>query len=131
MFDHREELKAYIEQCWAEAYQLFLQDKLPPVLDKSLIEEVQFHQESALEDDYRIGMITQYLNDKQDGEYTCIIELWERALGETVKPTRKDSNEISLIMQNLPGWVKLGSPKRTSDGACSGVGQSIPATIPY
>lgn len=114
LFDRKEELKAYIEQCWAEAYQLFLQDKLPPVLDKSLIEEVQYHQESALEDDYRIGMITQYLNDKQDGEYTCIIELWERALGETVKPTRKDSNEISLIMQNLPGWVKLGSPKRTS-----------------
>lgn len=72
------------------------------------------HQESALEDDYRIGMITQYLNDKQDGEYTCIIELWERALGETVKPTRKDSNEISLIMQNMAGWTKLGSPKRTS-----------------
>lgn len=115
LFDHKEELKAYIEQCWAEAYELFLQDKLPPVLDKSLIEEVQYHQESALEDDYRVGMVTQYLNEKQDGETVCIIELWERALHESFKPNRKDSNELSLIMQNMPGWTKLNSPKRTSN----------------
>lgn len=115
LFDHKEELKAYIEQCWAEAYALFLQDKLPPVLDKNLIKEVQYHQESALEDDYRVGMVTQYLNEKQDGETVCIIELWERALHESFKPNRKDSNELSLIMQNMPGWTKLNSPKRTSN----------------
>lgn len=114
LFDHKEELKAYIEQCWAEAYALFLQDKLPPVLDKSLIEEVQYHQESALEDDYRVGMVTQYLNEKQDGETVCIIELWERALHESFKPNRKDSNELSLIMQNMPGWIKLSSPRKTA-----------------
>lgn len=114
LFDHKEELKAYIEQCWAEAYELFLQDKLPPVLDKSLIEEVQYHQESALEDDYRVGMVTQYLNEKQDGETVCIIELWERALHESFKPNRKDSNELSLIMQNAPGWIKLSSPRKTA-----------------
>lgn len=114
LFDHKEELKAYIEQCWAEAYALFLQDKLSPVLDKSLIEEVQYHQESALEDDYRVGMVTQYLNEKQDGETVCIIELWERALHESFKPNRKDSNELSLIMQNAPGWIKLSSPRKTA-----------------
>ena len=85
------------------------------MLDKSLIEEVQYHQESALEDDYRVGMVTQYLNEKQDGETVCIIELWERALHESFKPNRKDSNELSLIMQNMPGWTKLNSPKRTSN----------------
>ena len=114
LFDHKEELKAYIEQCWAEAYALFLQDKLPPVLDKNLIKEVQYHQESALEDDYRVGMVTQYLNEKQDGETVCIIELWERALHESFKPNRKDSNELSLIMQNAPGWIKLSSPRKTA-----------------
>lgn len=114
LFDHKEEVQAYIEQCWAEAYQLFLQGKIPPMLDKSLIEEVQFRQESALEDDYRIGMISQYLNEKQDGEIVCIIELWERALHESFKPNRKDSNELSLIMQNMPGWIKLTSPRKTA-----------------
>lgn len=114
LFEHKEELRAYIEQCWAEGYQLFLQDKLPPFLDKSLIDDARWRQEEALEDDYRVGMIAQYLNDKLDGESVCTIELWERALHESLRPARKDSNEISLIMQNMVGWTKLNSPRKTA-----------------
>lgn len=82
----------------------------PPIF---YVKDFPNHQESALEDDYRIGMITQYLNDKQDGETVCIIELWKRALHESLKPNRKDSNELSLVMQSMPGWVKLSSPRKT------------------
>lgn len=114
LFEHKAEIQEYIEQCWAEAYHLYQKDELMPVLDKSLLPEAQYRQECALEDDYRTGMINAYLDDKSEGESVCIIELWQEALGESFKPTRKDSNELSLIMQSAPGWIKVPSVQVTS-----------------
>ena len=109
LFNRADELKSDIAQCWAEAYALYRRGEMPPFLDKSLIDDARWRQEDALEDDYRVGMIAKYLNDKQLGDTVCIIELWGRALGEDFKPTRKDSNEISEILQNMPGWVRCGN----------------------
>lgn len=114
LFEHKAEIQEYIEQCWAEAYALYQKGELPPVLDKSILPEAQYRQECALEDDYRAGMIKAYLDDKAEGESVCIIELWQEALGESFKPTRKDSNELVLIMQSAPGWIKAPSVQRTS-----------------
>ena len=114
LFEHKAEIQEYIEQCWAEAYALYQKGELPPVLDKSILPEAQYRQECALEDDYRAGMIKAYLDDKAEGESVCIIELWQEALGESFKPTRKDSNEVALIMQNAPGWIKMPSVQITS-----------------
>ena len=43
--------------------------------------------------------------------------LWHEALKmrSDLKPTRKDSTEIGLIMQNCEGWVKQRVPKRFKD----------------
>lgn len=114
LFEHKAEIQEYIEQCWAEAYALYQKGELPPVLDKSILPEAQYRQECALEDDYRAGMIKAYLDDKAEGESVCIIELWQEALGESFKPTRKDSNELALIIQSAPGWIKMPSVQRTS-----------------
>lgn len=114
LFDHKAEIQEYIEQCWAEAYALYQKGELPPVLDKSILPEAQYRQKSALEDDYRVGMVKAYLDGKSEGESVCIIELWQEALGESFKPTRKDSNELALIMQSAPGWIKVPSVQVTS-----------------
>lgn len=115
LFEHKAEIQEYIEQCWAEAYALYQKGELPPVLDKSILPEAQYRQESALEDDYhRVGMVKAYLDGKSEGESVCIIELWQQALGESFKPTRKDSNEVALIMQSAPGWIKVPSVQVTS-----------------
>lgn len=114
LFEHKAEIQEYIEQCWAEAYALYQKGELPPVLDKSILPEAQYRQESALEDDYRVGMVKAYLDGKSEGESVCIIELWQQALGESFKPTRKDSNELALIMQSAPGWIKVPSVQVTS-----------------
>ena len=114
LFEHKAEIQEDIEQCWAEAYALYQKGELPPVLDKSILPEAQYRQESALEDDYRVGMVKAYLDGKSEGESVCIIELWQQALGESFKPTRKDSNELALIMQSAPGWIKVPSVQVTS-----------------
>jgi hypothetical protein len=64
-----------------------------------------------VEDDYRVGMIEDYLSEKTE---ICVLELWQNALnmGEFSKPSKKDSNEIGLIMQGFSDWVKQPNPKR-------------------
>ena len=71
-------------------------------------------QAAAVEDDYRVGMIEDYLTDKKE---ICVLEIWQRALkmSEFSKPSKKDSNEIGLIMQSMSGWEKQPAVKRFDD----------------
>lgn len=104
LFDHKDEIKRDIIQCWAEAKSLYDENKLPPYADFNLLGEIREKQAQAVEDDYRIGMIESYLKNK---DKTCILELWKNALDNPFsKPTRKESNDISLILQSLKGWVR-------------------------
>ena len=104
LFDHKDEIKHDIIQCWAEAKALYDKGKLPPYADFNLLGEIREKQAQAVEDDYRIGMIESYLKNK---DKTCILELWKNALDNPFsKPTRKESNDISLILQSLKGWVR-------------------------
>lgn len=110
LFDHKDEIKQDIIQCWAEAKALYDENKLPPYADFSLLGEIREKQAAAVEDDYRVGMIESYLKDK---DKVCILELWKTALDNPFsKPTRKDSMDISLILQSLKGWEK-GKYERT------------------
>ena len=73
-----------------------------------------------MEDDWRIGAITQYLDEvkKAQNSTVSVIELWHRALGEPEesKPTRKDSIEISQIITSVPGWIQGASKIMTPWG---------------
>lgn len=110
LFDSEDEIKAEILQCWAEAKVKYDKGKMLPYADRSLIKEIRKHQDNAVEDDYREGMILQYLDDKKE---VCIAELWKRALGnEYTKPSKKDSNEIALILQATGKWQRVQVPKR-------------------
>ena len=111
LFDHEEEIKAYIRQCWAEAKVLYDRGEIPPYADRRLISEIREKQQDATEDDFRVGMIQSYLDGRHE---TCVLELWQNALGmsEYSKPTKKDSQEIGIIMQSMDGWEKQPKPKR-------------------
>lgn len=110
LFDHETEIKAYIRQCWAEAKALYDRNEIPPYADRRLMSEIRQMQDEATEDDYRVGLITAYLDDKFE---TCILDLWRNALSNDYsKPTKKDSQEIGMIMQSISGWQKQVNPKR-------------------
>lgn len=112
IFEHEAEIKEDIRLCWAEARVRYYTDRIAPFVDRSLVSTVRGEQKKAVEEDYREGLIEGYLEDKTE---VCILELWEKALdmGAYSKPTKKDSNEIALIMQNMEGWTKLNKSKRT------------------
>ena len=94
------EVKLYIE---AESFS--------PYADITMRKLIRQKQEEATQDDYRIGMIRDFLETKTE---VCIPMLWHEALKmrSDLKPTRKDSNEIALIMQNMTGWERQESPRR-------------------
>lgn len=110
LFENENKIKAYILQCWAEALTLYYEGKLKPYADPTLIEVIRERQQEATQDDYREGMIRDFLETKNE---VCIPMLWHEALKmrSDLKPTRKDSTEIGLIMQNCGGWVKQKSSK--------------------
>ena len=88
--------------------------ELEPYADRNLLAEIKEKQEQAVEDDYRVGMITDYLSH-QYKDKVCVLELWKYALdNDFSKPTRRESNEITLILQSVGGWER-GKIERHSE----------------
>lgn len=120
VFDHEEEIRDYIEKCWAEAVHKFKNGQMKPYASKELIEIIRDAQENAMEDDWRIGAIEQYLADmkKKPNDTVSVIELWHDALSNPAEstPTRKDSIEITQIMYQIGGWVRSDKQSRTRWG---------------
>ena len=118
LFDHETEIREYIVKCWAEAVHKFKTGEMKPYASRELIETIREAQENAMEDDWRIGAIEQYLDDtkKSPQDTVSVIELWYNALNNPSesKPTRKDSIEISQIMSQVDGWIRAEKPIRTS-----------------
>lgn len=117
LLEKEDEVRAYIAQCWAEARDLFRAGKLKPFADRSLLPDIRAQQESAMEDDYRIGMIRAYLDEKKPnvGDIVSVIELWDEALNidpDHRRPDRSESIEIGKIVQMIPGWEKKPKMER-------------------
>ena len=103
LHDNKEEIQADILQAWAEAKYLYDKGELQPYADRNLLKDIREKQEAAVEDDYRVGMIADYIGRK---DKVCVLELWKNALdNEFSKPSRRESNELALILQSL-GWER-------------------------
>ena len=120
LYDNEKIIKEYIRQAWAEAVHLYKQGQLQPFAKKEVLEQIRAAQEAAMEDDWRIGAIEQYLDEQKPrtGDTVSVIELWHRALNEPdeSKPSRKDSIEITQIITNIPGWIQCPNLVSTAWG---------------
>jgi predicted P-loop ATPase len=112
LHDHKEEIQADILQAWAEAKYLYDKGELQPYADRNLLEDIRSMQEQAVEDDYRVGLIEDYIKDR---EKVCVLEIWKNALdNQFSKPTRRESNEITLILQSFKGWERGKKTERSA-----------------
>lgn len=110
LHEHEKECKEYIAQCWAEMkFAYDNKDELANPYEKpELLDEIRAKQSEAEHEDWREGVIENYLDGKAR---TCVIDVWENALDNPyTKPSRKDSNEIVSILEKI-GWVKGYSDK--------------------
>lgn len=106
LFKHEQECKEYIKQCWAESLAKKNTDEMKPFANSDLLDEIRKKQAEAVEDDWRVGVIEQYLEDKNE---VCVRELWLNAFHNEYKElSKKDSIEIGMIMNGMKGWNKVG-----------------------
>lgn len=104
---HKEKkmIASYIEQCWAQALSLYEKGEIRPYIDPKMHKTAEENRSLAEEDDYRVGLIADYLRDKTA---VCTLELWQEALknGSYANPSRRDSLEIGQIMGRFPMWER-------------------------
>lgn len=106
LFDHEEECKEYIMQCWAEARERYKAGNMPPFADYKLLPEYQKMQDNAMEDDWRVGKISAYLEHLPVGFKICAIQIYKECLNPDsgTNPKLHESREIGQIMAKMPGW---------------------------
>lgn len=110
LYDNEKECKEYISQCWAEMKHAFdnNEDFAKPVESLNLLSEIKSKQKEVEQDDWREGVIENYLQGKIR---TCLIEIWQNALYKDRAPyypemKRRDSNELIAIVVNKLGWTR-------------------------
>ena len=127
IYSHKEDCKNDIRQCWAEMLTAYKNAEAfaQPNARRDLLNEIRAQQAGAECEDYREGVIREYLSDK---DRTCVLELWYEALGnDYAKPQKRDSNEIGAILVNHLGWQRGGVSNfgTTRDGKILGSQKSF------
>ncbi len=98
-----EDMKA----AWAQAVHIWKTEQPELLLPDSCRDEARRLQDESMADDGKVGIITQFLENRQR---TCVLEIWKEALEENGRPQKWQSSEISDIILSIPGWVRVKSP---------------------
>lgn len=95
-----EDMKA----AWAQAVHIWKTEQPELILPESCQDEARRLQDESMADDGKVGIITQYLENK---DRTCVLEIWKEALEENGRPQKWQSSEIMDIVLSIPGWEKM------------------------
>ena len=118
IFDHEDEIREYILQCWAEARDKYKAGVMPNYANRKLVDIYRQRQEEAMQDDWRVGAIMEFLESKLPGELTCVRELCHRALSTDKdhphEPSLVESKDIGMILNKLPDWER-STPKKVGN----------------
>lgn len=116
IFTHKEEIRDYVMQCWAEARERYRKGEMPNFANQALVGLYREAQENAMQDDWRVGAIKAFLDKKDPGERTCVREVCHRALSPNPdfphEPTLAESKDIGRILNKVQGWKREASPQR-------------------
>jgi len=121
LFDHEDECRDYILQCWAEMRDKYkAHDKASQNFAKrELVDTYREQQDAARQDDWREGAIKAYLEHKSPGDIVCIRELTQKALaigGIGHDPSVVESKDLGMLMSRMDGWQMVGSKRYAEYG---------------
>ena len=115
VYAHEDEIREYILQCWAEARERYKAGNMPNYANQALVNLYREAQENAMQDDWRVGAIKEFLQRKSPGEITCVREVCHRALSSNPdfpkEPTLAESKDIGRILNKLKDWERCASPR--------------------
>ena len=116
LYKHEDECRDYILQCWAEARERYRAGTMKNFADERYVDLYRQAQENAMQDDWRVGAIQEFLSKKLPGDLTCIREVCHRALSPNSdfpkEPSLAESKDIGRILNKLSDWERVNSPKR-------------------
>lgn len=111
LFKHEEYIKKYILQCWREAKELFDNKKTYLVIPSTFNSIIEEHQSMATDDDPKVGVITDYLENKPIGSKICGQEIFVNCCNGLKKNySSRDGREISIILRRFPEWKRSNNP---------------------
>ncbi len=117
--------KAEFDQLWAEVVSIYKSGDYSLTLDREMELEAEDRREGYQEEDSREGIIQEWL-DTCGKDLVCVPMLYEQALGEQGKPTRRTSNELHEIMRSkkaIHGWSL--HPNKHGKARCGNYGYQI------
>ena len=94
---------------WAQAVYIMKTENPKLLLPDSCRKRAEELQAESMSDDGKVGIIQEYLSDKQR---TCSIEIWQEALKESGRPQKWQASEINNIILSLPEWKRMPSPSK-------------------
>ena len=116
LYKHEAECREYILQCWAEARERYKAGKMKNFADERYVNLYRQAQENAMQDDWRVGAIKEFLAKKLPGEFTCIREVCHRALSPNPdfpkEPSLAEAKDIGRILNKLDDWGRLTSSRK-------------------
>jgi predicted P-loop ATPase len=113
LFEDSEKVQQIFEQAWAEALYKYKHNKPALILPKESVQEAARLQEEFREVDPYKELIISFLSIERPEQIT-VEDLWLYALGKGNYSDckRSDSNRITAIMDNLPGWERTRTPRK-------------------
>ena len=111
ILDDEAESRAYIDQVWAEAMEIYRSGKFRLALSKEMEAEARKRQREFMPEDTTTGRIQSYLDNLKE-DVTCTLQIIEEGLGQMTKPTQREIREVNDIMNNSIDDWEPGKQKR-------------------
>lgn len=104
--------RAYMEQVWAEAMDLYRKGNYRPILSRENEQYLKEFQKKFMPEDAMAGMIQAYL-DEYKGEKVCSKQIYHEALNHPYEePKSWELREINNIMNTvITGWKAFINPR--------------------
>lgn len=111
------------KQLWAEVVSLYKAGECVLKLSDEMEQQAESHREVYEEEDAREGIIQEWLNGT-DAQFVCVPMIFEKALQEYGRPSRRESNEIHEIMRRkITGWTIY--PNNGGKARCGSYGKQV------
>ncbi len=108
--------REYTMQMWAEAMVMYKNHDYELKFPDSLQDQLLALQKECMPDDSLAGIIQVFLDNYDEGDYVCTLQLYREALNHPYdKPNNRESRELNDIMNNsVIGWHKCRTQHRIS-----------------
>ena len=112
ILDDEEASRAYINQMWAEAMEIYRSGDFKLKFSPAMDEYLKAHQREFMPEDTKASQIQDYL-DNYKGNMVCSKQLYREALGHLYdEPKQWELREINDIMNNaVTGWRAFVNPR--------------------